>query len=102
MLCVVRAVSGNRTNITCSLHPPSSLPISALPLRTTTDQYHRDQADGLYDTCVVATNLASGLQAAKIHRLRLPESTSQYDGNRPSSYTNVDAALAAKCKVRCY
>lgn len=58
-----------------------------------------DAAEGDYDFCVAATNDASGLMAAKVLRVSLPES--RYEGwwtnNRPAYYTNVDPALQASC-----
>ena len=57
-----------------------------------------DAPDGDYDFCLTVTNEVSGLRAAKILRVTLPESNLVwYTNNRPSSYSGVSTSLQASC-----
>ena len=58
-----------------------------------------DAPNGDYDVCITSTNRASGLVAAKLARVTLPEEgTTWYTNNRPSEFNPApDLALAAAC-----
>ena len=58
-----------------------------------------DAPDGDYDVCITSTNRVSGLIAAKLARVTLPEEgTAWYTNNRPSEFNPApDPALAAAC-----
>jgi len=57
-----------------------------------------DAEDGDYDFCIAVVKRTSGLMAAKILRVSLPEEDNEwYTNNRPKSYMNVNEELKAMC-----